>query len=277
MCTTAHSGGIQLPMMWVQCIYTKHQPASHSVTFQTTQVKVAMLFTGKESTLNMTNCTVSQNNHQMNYHVVQSTGVLGTMYVPMGKHLLLKNVVFDSNQFWDLSLSSTSAEIQNCSFFTITDLVIATGSYDTDLVIRNTSFIDKGGNNIVRGGQILSLQNRNTLIQWSEFESNSTRCIIGINAIAETDLRLYGNIFTKISKASCVFYIDTPSSKSVPVTLYLFGTFYQLNHTTRLPVNQMLSDSTWMQLTQTLNKINLTKQYSQFASGVVHYFFLFFC
>ncbi len=257
-------------------IYGTTLMVSHSA-FSRNKCKFAgaILFDGNLTTLHIVRSIFSENN----YNTASFSSYGMALCVGNAKHVVVNNTLFENNIGGGMALSNTFTEIENCSFLRNNGSAVLVLAYAAETVIRSTSFV-------ANMQHTLSFLCRNIAIQNCKFvpAAEGSGPFILVKAVDRTNLRLCGNTFMEvptqhfltkttltITKYTPLIGLTTSAAKFVPLTLYLFQTFCQLNNNKVILITKtVLENASMPMLLNVEKKINMTEESSQFASGRVH-------
>ncbi len=228
-------------------------------------------FMGKYFTLYITQSKISKSN----------LGGKGSIYGAAVFGLYARNivanfVVFDDNNFGGMVLHMTRGEVHNSSFSNNTNGAISTHRTDV-LIITNTSFVENGGD---YSDPDLRLGTKNTVIHNCKFVVSG---LVHLQAIQIKTLFMYSMILRSCGSVFNItqgqtqqelntlisLFSNSPSVSSA--TLYFWDTWYQVNNSKRQPVDNAFIQNINTDGLTTGDLINVTAEFSQFASGKLHF------
>ncbi len=269
-------GNLATKMAAVMGLHETTLTVSHSIiSGNTCTFAGAIWFHGEMATMHIVESTISENNHNM---VLSLTDDGIALYVTQAQHILLHSVLFDHNSGGGIALGDAFAEILNCSFLGNNGTAIATAAHPALLIIRHTSFV----------GNVpftLHLMNSNIVVHHCQFvpAAHGSKPLIFLIPNDRTNVRLCRNLFvglpTEHSFMETYFRpmttivplieMGTPSATYISLTLYLLQTFSQVNNSKVLITKSVMENASAPTILKVRDKINLTEEFSQFASGTL--------
>ncbi len=235
-------------------------------TRNTSPMACAVLFSGQSSEL-----TVQSSLFKEHKVIPREKLDIGTICVGMAAKSIFRHVIFEDNTGpGAMFLSRTTAEIHNCFFRGNSGpgagAIVAQYSR---IFATNTSFIENTG--LV--APALHLIVTNCLLQSCLITANyDDHSSISVQATMNLDVRLCQNVFLKKQSQSSrelqdFIYIVAKSQESTQAKLYFWQNVYQASDNTTYPIDRQFVAKKPMSHQEGRGTVNLTEEFSQFASG----------
>ncbi len=224
-----------------------------------------ILFSGKSSVLRIEHSKIWKNNFEGEQ---KATGA--AVWSPYSHKLVAHNVVFSCNNVGGMRVGATRAEIHDCFFSRNGGVVGAIDASDDTkyLIISNTSFFLEGDISMLRRTNSTILLNCKFVACGSFINPTAIQMVVTPGMV----LRSSGNIFATTRKkttqlAQAMSFFSRPTFSAV--TVYLWDTWYQVNDSRLHAVDENFVHNIPTSSTTTDSHVNVTAEFSQFASGML--------
>ncbi len=244
---------------------------SHTdVSSNISPVGSAIFCEGKVSTLHFVIGKITNNTFMKKVNDLSSGSAI---YIADAMHVKISGVTFYKNHVGGaIMLGNTRAEIHNCSFYRnvgVSGGAISVFHESGELILINTTFVE----NRASVGAVMSLSNRNTLIQSCQFKNNKAEATTtpadivssGQNVII---LRLFQNTFFEPDES------NRPPGQTVlmlnnqAATVYFWKLLYHFYSNKTLPIDKHVLHNSSMPTTVTYTEeTHFTEIFSPFAAG----------